>query len=424
MLQGKVKIATSTFALLLLTLFSSLTSFNNGLNLTSTSKNSTLVDSQLQSAQSQAIQITATIKSLNTRISQLSESYDFNQVKLVQLRENRQALQSRVASTKKRVRSIQKQLAQEAITAFTQSGSSTLLLNLLSGSTTELVVGEAYLKNATQAQNALQNALTADNRALSRESQQLRGVEQKTIATLSNLNQLKQQANSDLTAEQNQLSQVNATVQALVLKDQQAAQQAQLALAQKLSQKLANTQASSPPVIQTSPPPAAPTTTTSTTSAVPSTTEPIPSTTTSETPTTLAYPPPNTTNSSALPQSTLNQVVQVAEAQIGKAYSFGAAGPDSFDCSGLVTYSYAKLGISLPHNALLQYDATTRISFSQLVPGDLVFYEPNTNYIEHVAIYIGNNQVVEADNYGIPVEIDPITFVGMPVAYGQVPASS
>lgn len=73
---------------------------------------------------------------------------------------------------------------------------------------------------------------------------------------------------------------------------------------------------------------------------------------------------------------------------------WGAEGPSTFDCSGLVTWAYRQVGVSLPHYSGAQYNITTRISASQLQPGDLVFWGSGGS--EHVAIYMGGDQLVHA----------------------------
>ena len=94
--------------------------------------------------------------------------------------------------------------------------------------------------------------------------------------------------------------------------------------------------------------------------------------------------------------------VAYAKAQVGKSYVWGAAGPNSFDCSGLTMAAYAQAGISLPHNSSAQYNSSPKISESELQPGDLVFYY---SPISHVGIYIGNGQVVNALNPGSGVQV-------------------
>ena len=86
--------------------------------------------------------------------------------------------------------------------------------------------------------------------------------------------------------------------------------------------------------------------------------------------------------------------ISQALSQVGAPYVWGAAGPSSYDCSGLVSWAYARVGVSLPHYSGAMYAMTTRISASQLQPGDLVFWGGGGS--EHVAIYMGGNQLVHA----------------------------
>ena len=100
----------------------------------------------------------------------------------------------------------------------------------------------------------------------------------------------------------------------------------------------------------------------------------------------------------------INAVISWASKQKGKPYSYGAAGPSRFDCSGLVMYVFAHaVGRSLPHNAQSQYARTWHISRSQLRPGDLVF-EVSGGYAYHVGIYAGNGYFWHAPHSGTVVK--------------------
>jgi cell wall-associated NlpC family hydrolase len=90
--------------------------------------------------------------------------------------------------------------------------------------------------------------------------------------------------------------------------------------------------------------------------------------------------------------------VKVACAQIGKPYIWAAAGPTSFDCSGLMVYAWGKAGVKLRHFTGWQWQDATPISRSQLRPGDLVFFYPPTHH--HVGMYIGNGWMVNAPHTG------------------------
>jgi len=97
--------------------------------------------------------------------------------------------------------------------------------------------------------------------------------------------------------------------------------------------------------------------------------------------------------------------VDYAMNQLGDPYSWGADGPDSFDCSGLTMAAWRRAGVSLSHSSRAQYDEGQHVSKSELRPGDLVFYY---SPISHVAIYIGNGKIIHAPHEGATVEIAPM----------------
>jgi cell wall-associated NlpC family hydrolase len=106
------------------------------------------------------------------------------------------------------------------------------------------------------------------------------------------------------------------------------------------------------------------------------------------------------------------QALQAAISRLGYPYIWGAAGPTTFDCSGLVMWAYQQVGISLPHFTVSQYNSGVHVSRNDLEPGDLVFFFPN---ISHVGMYIGNGMMIDAPNSGEDVKVQPIywnEFVG------------
>lgn len=94
--------------------------------------------------------------------------------------------------------------------------------------------------------------------------------------------------------------------------------------------------------------------------------------------------------------------IKYAMSQMGDPYVWGAAGPGSFDCSGLTMMAMRAAGISLPHSSRAQSGMGTRVSINNLQPGDLVFYY---SPVSHVAIYIGGGKIVHAPHSGANVEI-------------------
>jgi cell wall-associated NlpC family hydrolase len=109
--------------------------------------------------------------------------------------------------------------------------------------------------------------------------------------------------------------------------------------------------------------------------------------------------------------------VNTALAQRGKPYVWAAAGPGSFDCSGLMQFAYAAAGIDLPHSSAMQARMGRAVSATDLAPGDLVFYY---SPISHVGMYIGNGQIVNAPSAGDVVKIVGINSAGRPTAYRRL----
>ncbi|MCA1006704.1 C40 family peptidase [Rhodococcus hoagii] len=114
----------------------------------------------------------------------------------------------------------------------------------------------------------------------------------------------------------------------------------------------------------------------------------------------------------ATPVASSNQAVaNAAQSKVGSPYVWGATGPSSFDCSGLVQWAYKQAGKSVPRTSYDQVGGGTSVSKANLQPGDVVaFYGA-----EHVGIYIGNGSVVHAPTEGENVKISPLdsmTFSG------------
>ncbi|MFI0779824.1 NlpC/P60 family protein [Streptomyces sp. NPDC021212] len=108
------------------------------------------------------------------------------------------------------------------------------------------------------------------------------------------------------------------------------------------------------------------------------------------------------------------KAVDFAESQLGKPYVWGATGPNSYDCSGLTQAAWKAAGVSLPRTTFDQVKVGTRVSTSDLKPGDLVFFYDD---ISHVGLYIGDGMMIHAPKPGDVVKKAPIT--EMPI-YGSV----
>jgi cell wall-associated NlpC family hydrolase len=100
----------------------------------------------------------------------------------------------------------------------------------------------------------------------------------------------------------------------------------------------------------------------------------------------------------AAPAAGSQSAVDLARQELGKPYVWAAAGPNTFDCSGLVQYVYHQLGVDLPHSSAIQSTIGTRIgSLDEAQPGDLLFF---FSPVSHVGIYVGNGQMIAAPEAG------------------------
>jgi cell wall-associated NlpC family hydrolase len=100
------------------------------------------------------------------------------------------------------------------------------------------------------------------------------------------------------------------------------------------------------------------------------------------------------------------EAIAAAKSRLGKPYVWGATGPNSFDCSGLMQYAFEKAGKDLPRTSAAQSKVGKKVSMDDLQPGDLIFlYSP----VSHVVMYMGNGKVIEAPTSGQNVKVTPLS---------------
>ena len=117
----------------------------------------------------------------------------------------------------------------------------------------------------------------------------------------------------------------------------------------------------------------------------------------------------NSSNSSNSDSKTVSKLVSLANSKLGCKYVWGATGPNTFDCSGLTSWLYKQIGITIPRTSLAQSKSGASISKDELQPGDLVFFKTTSAPVGHVGIYVGNGQFIHAPNSSKPVKYDSLS---------------
>ena len=114
--------------------------------------------------------------------------------------------------------------------------------------------------------------------------------------------------------------------------------------------------------------------------------------------------------------------IDFALSQLGDMYLWGGTGPSRWDCSGLVMGAWERAGVQLPHYSVAQYEQVRHIDEDELRPGDLIFWALNPDdpgTIHHVAMYLGNGQMIHAPRTGQPVQIDSVYYWKPPDFFGR-----
>ena len=130
----------------------------------------------------------------------------------------------------------------------------------------------------------------------------------------------------------------------------------------------------------------------------------------------LYYEPETTTTSTTTSSSSSSKadtVISAAKSRVGCEYVYGKSGPSSFDCAGLVYYAYRQVGITLARSAYRQgYGKGTKVSYSELEPGDIVCFNTNetdSDLVDHTGIYLGSGRFVHASSAGGKVMISSLS---------------
>jgi len=342
--------------------------------------------------QAQAEALAQQIDTLGAREAALSEQYDKAALDVQAAQANIARSAGRAAQADADAGRARSLLRDDSIDAYMHGGSRTSL----AGGTVDAqatILRAEYVQTLASTQSdhldqfrstaaqakAAAAALEAARQQAARTASQLDSARSATVASERQLQATLTQVKGDIAV---QVAQIQAAKQA------DEAQQAQQQLLAR-RQQLASTAATTSPPASPRPPTAAPPT------AGPTRPPPTPAATAAP-----ASTPPAPVGSGGA------AAVAAAMTRLGMPYVWAAAGPDSFDCSGLTMWAWAHAGVSLPHFSGAQYATTAHISMGELQPGDLVF-EADTS--AHVAMYVGGGRIIASPHSGTVVQIQPLS---------------
>jgi cell wall-associated NlpC family hydrolase len=353
---------------------------------------------QISDARAQAAAITAKIQATEAQIQTLTGQVTAADYRLSQLNAQIAANQIQVAKDQVEVTKDTGQLRTEAISDYTSSGTTNQVTQMFSSNLNTSGIRSEYSSIATgNVTTTIDNLHTAQTRLQATQSA-LQQQQTQATATRDSLTTETNQATSLAEGDKATLSSVDANIQNLVAQQRAAqARAAKAAATAAFNAKLAAAQ-SAQAAAQAAAQVATQTVATHTTSVGGSSGGSSSSSggSSNAIASVPAAPPPPLASGAA-------GAVQAAEREIGVPYVWGGESPAGFDCSGLVAWSYAQVGISLPHYSGAQYDDTTHIPLADIEPGDLLFYGPGGS--EHVAMYVGGGSMIEAPYTGASVWI-------------------
>lgn len=345
---------------------------------------------QISDAQSKAAAITAQLNAAQAQIAALTGQVNQADYKLSQLNGQIAASQAQMAKDQHEVAKDQGQLRTQAIADYTSSGTSNTATQLFTSNVNTSGIRSEYSSIATGNVTSTIAHLHTAQAELAATQASLEQQKSQAQTERSSLASAQSQASALAAQDKSTLASVDANIQSLVAQKQAAQAAAQAAAAQAtFNQKVQQAKAAQ----------AQPTTTHSggqsngggsgggTT-----------------VPTTPSAPPPPLASGAG-------GAVQAAEREIGVPYVWGGSSPSGFDCSGLVMWAYAQVGIGLPHFSGGQFAATTHISMADIQPGDLLFYGPGGS--DHEAMYVGGGSMIEAPYTGASVWITGVRTDGL-----------
>jgi cell wall-associated NlpC family hydrolase len=331
---------------------------------------SATADPSLTTKRAQAQQVLAEIQSIDGQLGQAVEAYNAANIKLDRIKAEQRANQRLLGITTKNLGSARKALEERVVALYTSGGND---------STIEVLLGATSLEDFLNRMEAVDRVSAQDSRVLDQVKSFQSGVKkQKAQLAKARANQSqivaeqasrKQAIQGRLSERQRLLSSIKSEIEQIMAAQRRAAAAAAAATRARM--------AASPRAYATNDDDA--------------------SLAAAQTPSIEGAPP--------APAAKYGGVVGIAMQYLGVPYRWGGASPSGFDCSGLVMYAYAQVGVSLPHFTGSMWGMGVPVSRGDLQPGDLVFF----NGLGHMGIYAGGGSFVHAPHTGDVVKVSSMS---------------
>jgi cell wall-associated NlpC family hydrolase len=314
--------------------------------------------------QAQAQQVLAQIQQIDTSLGVAVEQYNLANVRLQKIESDQKENRRQLKLTTANLKFAQKALAKRLVQTYTSTEDNSTLSVVLGSTSFEDLLNRIEAVNSTSQQDSsIVKQVTSFKAAVQRERSDLVRAHSEQQSIVAEKAASKRHIESQLASRRQLLSSIKGEIARIHAAEQ--AQQRQLAAAARSR-------------LATDPPPSGDL---------------------------IGVSASTPEGSTVVAPNTHGGVVGIAMRYLGVPYVWGGASPRGFDCSGLVMYAFAQIGVSLPHSSYAQFNMGTPVSISQLQPGDLVFFTGAS----HVGIYIGGGQFIHAPHTGDVVKISSLS---------------